>query len=492
MSCLSEIGLSRKQRVFVTLEATCGSMTFPSATADFILPAGDAVLNQNPAFVDSDEKKNTLDILDRFQNAMPAGSWSIPMYLRIPDKSYATPQGDGLFQAWQGQLAVSTVASNSDNWATSTPELIHIEGIIDLDGFPGVGVVEVASVATTQQVHYGVLYQAENSATASLGDLTMGYNGTTPATAAPDLDSPTSVTLVSRFYNQDTDSPSVTIWIETDHFVQGLSGATVNNVSLGVNNEGAVTFEYGGEGMEMIWAGQAVTSAVATAGVEYITVPAGHGKRFSVGAFIYNLTTTPGTAASIGFQIESITSLGGANGGDLITLATPIIGPNHNFAWNIPVGDWATESTIRGYLPLSPTTIGTPIESRLTDIEINNVSAKIKGMDFTFSVPKQYVADEVGTDFPEDYLENVREITSTLSVYFTKDNAKYFTDGFDGTESPVLVVLGDTQGDKMEIYMKKCALEVPTVTFAAPAVELSIPLKALGTFGEDSCDVVLT
>ena len=504
MSCLSEIGLSRKQRVFVTLESTCGTLQFPNATTDFIRPAGDAVMNQNPTFVDSNEKRNTLDVLDRFQNSMPPGTWNIPMYLRLQDKSYATPQGDNLFYAWQGDLVTSTAASNSDDWGSAAPTLIHIEGITDLDGFPGVGVVYVASAGTNQLVHYGVLHQNENAATASLGDLTMGWDGSTAAEANADAVSPTEVTLVSRFYNQDTNSPSVTIWIETDHFVQGMAGCTVNNVSLGINNEGAVTFEFSGEGMEMIWAGEANISVAATAASSHCVVAAGEGERFTVGSYIYNSSTTPGgaSAASIGFLISAITAGGGEGGGDLITFATPITGPRSTeFGWEIPAGGWSTPDTIKGYLPITVNdgalypavdTIGTPIESRLTDVEINDVAAKVKGIDMTFSVPKVYTTDEVGTDFPADYMENQREITSTLAVYFTKARAIYFKQGYDGDEVPVLLTLGSTQGERMEIYMKKCALEVPTIGFEQPAVTLSIPLKALGTYGEDSCDVVLT
>jgi len=494
MGCLTEIGLSRKQRTFVALETTCGTLKFPSATVDYVIPAGDAVMNQNPTFVDSEEKKNTLDLTDRFQNAMPAGEWSIPMYLRIPDKSFATPQGDALFRAWQGDLGSMATFTLSFNYATADA-LLHASGL-DADHYlPGVGVILVESNAgaSDSYIHYGVLYRAENSATCSFGDLSYDYAGShTRATA----DQPNTITPASRFYRLDVDSPSVSIWIETDHFVQGLAGASVNNVVLGVNNEGAVTLTFSGQGMEMVWAGEAALATLATAAVGYITVPSGHGKRFSVGAYIYNQTTTPGTAASIGFEIGSITMGGGDGGGDLITFATPLSGDNHNFAWEVPDGGWLGPggggSTIRGYLPLNPTTIGTPIESRLSDIELDDVAAKLKGGDVTFSFPKKYIDDEVGLDYPEDFIEDRRSITSTLSVYFRKDNAKYFTDGYNGEECPVLFKFGDTEGSYLEVYMKRCALEVPTVTFAAPAVELSIPLTALGTYGEDSVDVVLT
>ena len=68
MSC-GNIGLSRKQRVFVCVEDTCGTLKFPTASTDFILSAGNAALNQGTTFVDSLELRDTLDVLAQFQNA---------------------------------------------------------------------------------------------------------------------------------------------------------------------------------------------------------------------------------------------------------------------------------------------------------------------------------------------------------------------------------------------------------------------------------------
>jgi hypothetical protein len=41
----------------------------------------------------------------------------------------------------------------------------------------------------------------------------------------------------------------------------------------------------------------------------------------------------------------------------------------------------------------------------------------------------------------------------------------------------------------MRIYMQKVKLTVPSIAFEAPAVAISIPMKALGTLGEDSCEI---
>ena len=80
MSCNNDIALSRKQRVFVTLEDTCGTLQWPNATTDLVRPAGNCIINQTPTFVDSEELEDTLDVLAQFQNAMPPAEFTLPTY----------------------------------------------------------------------------------------------------------------------------------------------------------------------------------------------------------------------------------------------------------------------------------------------------------------------------------------------------------------------------------------------------------------------------
>jgi hypothetical protein len=149
---------------------------------------------------------------------------------------------------------------------------------------------------------------------------------------------------------------------------------------------------------------------------------------------------------------------------------------------------WEKDDIIAGFLPTG-TVIGTPTESRHTTVEINGATAKFRGTDYTIGVPKQYIIDEVGTDAPEDYLEQTRNISSTLNLYFRRDEAHRFYDGYQGSEVPIELVFGDAVGKRMAMYLKRCKLEVPTISFENPAVALSMGLKALGTVGEDSCEI---
>jgi hypothetical protein len=83
------------------------------------------------------------------------------------------------------------------------------------------------------------------------------------------------------------------------------------------------------------------------------------------------------------------------------------------------------------------------------------------------------------------------EITSSLGLYFRQADARYFTEGYAANEVPVLLTYGKDDCKKMDVYMKRCKLQVPTVEFNAPVVNLTVPLKALGTLGEDSLEICL-
>lgn len=455
---ISDIGLARRQRVFVASEGTVGTLKFPVST-DFIRPAGNAVMNQKPEFKDSEELQDSLDVLDRFQNAMPAGEWSIPMYVR-PVGSLSTsslPQGSALWLSLQGTLVTGTTAALTTNISAGATSLTYT----GLSGtLPEKGVVKIGS----ENIRYETV-TATTATTGSLTSLSRGYSGSaaTHATAAP-------ITLSSIAYVQAATSPSVSIWIETDHFVQGMSGATAKSVKLSLSNEGAVKADFSGQGMQMVWAGSSTLSTTVSTNATHIHVA--NAKLFSAGAYIYNSTDSDDNSDS-GFLISSV------NATTNVMVITP----------GVTVATWATDAVIRGFLPTA-SVIGDPIESRNTTVELNNAAGYFKSGDLTIECSKKYITDEIGTTYPQGYLEEQRNITSTLGMYFRKAYAQYFTDGYAaGNEVPVLLTFGNAAGKYFEVYMKRCKLEVPTVSISAPAVELSIPLKALGTDGEDSCEL---
>ena len=461
MSC-GDIGLSRKQRVFVCVEDTCGTLKFPTASTDFILSAGNAALNQGTTFVDSLELRDTLDVLAQFQNATGPATWTIPMYLRMTGTVGTTeyPQGDALFQALQGSRKAATTASLNGGIAADAVTMV-LDGVSG-GHLPEVGVVTIGS----EKIYYSSLTQGDGATTATLGGLTRAYNSTSAAIATDNSD----VTLSSIFYEQDTSSPAVSIWIEDDHLIRGLSGSSVNNCAVTVNNEGAVMFTFSGEGMEMVWAG---TSALATASsASATTIYVDDGELYKAGSYIWNETKEDNNGAA-GYEISAIT-------GNIITLGT--IGGIDEA--------WAIDDVIKGYLG-DETAIGTAIESRLSDVYLDDVATKTRSMDLTVSVPKTYINDEVGTDFPEAYIEDVRDINGSIGLYLRKTDVKYFTEGFAGTTKDLTISFGDTAGYRMDLVMPKAQIQVPEISQDGAAQTMSVNFKALGKNGEDSLGIVL-
>jgi hypothetical protein len=458
MSANSEIGLSRKQRVFVALEATTGTLEWPSATQDYIRPAGNATINQTPAFVDSEELSSTLDLLDQFQNALPAGAWEIPMYLRPSGTIGGRPQGYDLLKSLQGDVNAATTGllKGAITIAATTIVVDTVAG----GALPHSGVITVG----TEKLRY-TGYTAAGTSQATLTGITRGWGSTTATNHADDA----AFTLNSLVFKQAVTQPSLTIWVETDHFVQALSGATVNRAVFGVSNEGAVKLTCSGQGMQMYWAGTSALAAGASAAATQLTVA--NAKLFKAGMRIYNKTKNL-TNTNAGWKINAVDT-----GSNLLRIdaATGVT--------------WATGDLVAGFLPTG-TTIGDPIEGRDTTVYLGGVTAKLKTMDLTLDLPKKYIEDEIGVEAPEDYIEDRRTISSALSLYFRRSDAKYFKDGYDGSEQPILITFGVDDGYIMDIYMPRCILEVPAINFAPPAVELNIPFRALGTAGEDSCEII--
>lgn len=452
------IGISRKQRVFAILEDTTGTIKFPVA-GSFIRPAGDAVINQSPDFVDSEEKQDTLDVLDRFQNAKPPGEFSIPMYLRLT-ASGASPQGNDIFTSLQGaaeEFAGDVVTEFSA--VATIGEVGLMTGTWPQNGvitFPAGEKVLFSRCTTTSATQ------------ATIGGMVRGYESTSAIVQAVD-----NVITGGIFFKQETESPSLSIWVETDHFIQGLAGATVNSANFSVTNEGAVKVDISGQGMSMVWAGTTTKDAnLKSTNASQATVT--DARAFSVGSFIQCLNAgTPDHNTGAGYQITS------SNATTNIIQFTP----NSN-------AQWAAAATICGYLP-EASAVGDAIESRYTSIELDGVSASLKNTELSVSTPKQYISDEVGTTYPEDYMEQVRDISSNLDIYFREDDFNYFKDGYDGNSVAVLIVFGTVQGKKLGAFMRNCSITVPTVGFSAPAVNLSMPIKALGENGEDSLELTL-
>lgn len=447
----TDIALSRKTKVFAVIETVPGTIAFPTA-ADFIMPAGDALINQTPAFTDSKEMADSLDLIDQFPNAMPAGEWSLPMYLRLQGFGNA-PQGEAFFKSMQGsKQAACTATINNAAGITAGATTIDYDGVTSGLELPPAGVVQIG----TELIRY-----ASKSATQLLG-CTRGYNNTTAATAADNA----TITLKSQVYKQTPSAPSFTLWMQTDWFIQALVGSTVSNCSVDLKNEDAVTLALKGQGMQMLYAGVSkLTSATSAGGTDIIVADA---SLFSVGVRVQNKTKAA-TNGTSGFTVTAINE------------ATNTI----KISPAVPTGGWAIDDEIMGYLPPA-TPIGEPVVSRDTAVKIAGVSGKIRSTSLSIDVPKNYLTDEIGTEFPEEYVEGQRKITFDLGTYFKKSDVVRFPEGYNALEETVELIMGATPGYKASFFMPRVQATMPTLSRDGATLALKIPGTALGTNGEDS------
>lgn len=451
----TDIALSRRQKVFAVEEVTPGTLVFPTA-ADFIRPAGDATLNQTPSFMDSKEKADTLDVLDQFTNALPPGDWAVPMYLRMTD--YATKvQGSVLLKSLLGGYTAGSTLTGTCTVATTdgaTVAYTVAEGVV----LPPAGVI----ISGTERIRYSGISRTSSTA-GNLLYCTRGYAGTTAATHAT-----AAFTLSSQFFYPTTSAPSFTLWIQTDHVVQFLTGATCNQATVAVKNEDGVTFNLKGQGMMMGFAGTDSLAADAASGATTVTV--NDSDKYTIGARIYNKTKADfGTA---GYAITAIV-------GDDLTI-TPATAEA-----------WSEDDIICGYLPDPGTLTSQVIENRKSAVKINNLAGKLRTTDITIDTPKNYLADEVGTQYVSEYVEDMRKVSATVNSYFKKDDVGKFKTAAEGLGVPLEVTYGDTGGKTVSIFMPRMKLSVPTINFENPTVSLQTTATALGTEGEDSIYIVL-
>lgn len=455
----TEIGLSRKHKVFVVKESTTGTLKFPAST-DLVLPAGNATINQNPEFVDSEELIDSLDIIDQFPNARPAGDWSIPMYLRT-DKTFGEqPQGGILFESLQGKIGEATFSVNTKVLVAA--EVVPFTTLTG-DRLPSKGVIKLES----ELIYYEEIeYEALTPTSGTFKKCKRGYNGTT-AVEHDGSSSAITGNLESVFYKQDTTSPSFSMWMKTDFLVQGLSGCTASELTMELNNEGAVKFEFSGQGMEMVWAGVSEADGVNTS----TSFKVKDAKQFSPGARVWNETSKNNNSGD-GFTIKSIDY-----DTQTITLDTDTMAV-------------ADKDVIAGYLP-DGTKKQDPILSKDTGIKIDAQTAKLRTSNYTISAPKNYLIDEIGTEYPEEYVEDVRSITADFNIYAKKESIKYIYDGYNANEFSFNVTLGKNPGSIVEILNPRCRTTAPESGSDGPTMTLSMNMTALGTEGEDSCDIVI-
>ena len=278
---------------------------------------------------------------------------------------------------------------------------------------------------------------------------------------------------VSVVHSQDLSKPSFSLWVKKSHSLFFASGCAVTTGKVSVTNKGAVTWDMSGQFFHMGWVGTDSLSGTEAAAQTELSVH--DAKKFCIGGLFQNSTTAnDGDNGGLGFVITDVDY-----NTNTITIAAP----------GVPAGGWAENDVIAPFLPVG-VIIGHPIESKYTAVTVDLAPSTIKSMDLTVNDAAKFFDDEITTSgYPESYVEDVRAITGTLGLRFRKDELAKLYECYAGLDVAWALVFGIVAGYKMRIDLPKVNMEVPKTTDNAPVVDLDIPVKALGTEGEDSMTI---
>jgi hypothetical protein len=381
----NDIAIAADQLCFAVLETTKGTLAFPTNANTVIASAGYVEMSQNPSFTDSEEITNSRDVLNRFQDQAPAGTWSVPIYARPSGSAGSAPMGDVFFQSLFGTKTI-------------------------------------------------------NSST-------------------------------SVVYTQDMYKPSFSLWSKRGHTVFFAKGAVCTKLGFNATNKGGAKFDLSGGFMSMGWAGTDEVASAVTQGAT--TVPVTDAKKFTVGARIYNVTKNQNNSAA-GFEVTAINY-----STNVLTLGTAV-----------PSGGWVQYDIIAGYLPTTGTAVGEALEGKDVTISFAGINSPIQSLSLDIDDGVKYMEDEISSQaYPTDYMEQIRNISGNMSLYFRTNDVKYFYNGYNNNQIAVVIQVNDVAGKQLTITLPKTELEVPSPKTAAPAINLDVKYKALGSSGEDSCSM---
>lgn len=111
MSGPSRIQIQRGASVLTMLEATAGTLNYPTVTAGkTIVLSGNANFSQSASFTDSTEARNSRSVKSRFQDLTPAGTWSFSTFLRPSGTAGTPPDANHLLTACFGQEVVGATS----------------------------------------------------------------------------------------------------------------------------------------------------------------------------------------------------------------------------------------------------------------------------------------------------------------------------------------------------------------------------------------------
>lgn len=448
MATCPSIGRANLQAAYVEIEDVAGVLQRPTA-AGYILPSGNGEMTQTPEHSNSEELSESLNVLEQFQDATPAGEASLTMLLRTRSGGLA-PQGSALLQALMGslQLGGTVTLSLTANLAADGAQLSA--GSLSGGDLPPRGVLAIGD----EKILYTSLTVA--SGVFTIGGLTRGYAGTTAASHS----SGDTVTLASPVYMQEVCRPTVSVWMRFDNLVTFMSGCVVTECTAALAKSGGQSLQFSLQGRRMGWCGTGTVSAVSGSTV---TVGAKEADGYAVGALLQNKTKSDDNSGA-GYTVTAVDASA------------------HKITISPAPSGWAEDDVLVPWLPAAEA-IGTPVESRDARVYVSGVLGHRREGELSIGTPTEF-ASEIGDEYPGENADGKREISLTGGLYFRAEDAKEFGRGYRGYELPVQVVFGNTAGHKLSASMPRVRFNMPEISTDGEFLTLEQDGTALGVSGE--------
>lgn len=466
-SCPS-VARAQLQSVYAVLEDVSGELQPPTIDG-YIVPAGRATMTQTPTYSDSEELSSSLNTIDQFQDAVQAGTGSIAIYGRA-NKDFSKPEGDALFVALMGDYSdpskiTATVADSVSDTDTDIPitNIVNDNKISDyiLEGkFPPRGTIQIGD---EKILYRGIEYDGKGGAV--LKNCKRGYDNTTiPNSIATDAE----VQMLSRIYSQSVCRPTLSIWIlNDDKLCTFMSGCAVTQNQVRLQRESGQMFTFDYQGRRMGWAGVSEVKEAPTDAV--VQLVDGGADAYTVGGFIRNKTRNDDNGGK-GYRVMDVNEAK-----DTITISP------------IPE-DWEAGDMLHPWLP-NGQVIGTVIESRFANVEIDNIAGKMADGGLTIGTPTTNLL-EIGDEYVGENVDTKRNITLERSINFRAKDGREFGRGYRGYELPVTVFAGKYPCMTISHYMPRVKFNTPELNESDNVVTMTQNGASLGMTGEDALFII--
>lgn len=452
-----EVGKSNVQEVWVEIEDNPGVLQKLTANG-YIVPRGNASMNQVPTLTDSEELSESLNVTAQFQNAVEPGEASIPMYMRLVNDG-GKMQGHTLLLAAMGNYQEGGTAQttlNAENGVDKDAEILPVNSIVN-GIFPPRGIIQIDD----EKIRYLGVERTGGVITA-LTQCKRGQQGTTAVDHADEAE----ILLLSPCYYQDTCRHTVSVWMKNDHLVTWGSGGVVTATEIALSNEGGQQIDFTVQFRREGWAGRSLIKAVVD---KTITVQTKHGGNaswgYTEGSYILN-TTKHDDNNGEGYRITAVDHESG-------TITLESIGT-----------DWAEGDRLDAWTPKSEP-IGEPVESRSSRVSVGGIVGAIREGSFSMGTPAEFLA-EIGDEYPGESVDTKRDISITMNGYLRCTEAQALGRGYEGYDTSVALVFGRKDGQRLGVCLPRVKMNMPEIGVDGAIFTLDRTGRVLGINGEDA------